>query len=71
MYEGNTYGWKGCCHRCGEKASSHTMSMFNTALICMDCKDKETGRPDYKQAVEADEAAIKSGNFNFKGIGMT
>ena len=35
----------------------------------MPCKDAERQRPGYKQAVQADEAAIRSGNFTFKGIG--
>jgi hypothetical protein len=43
--------------------------MYSTALICMECKDKEGGRSDYKDAVDADVAEIKKGNFNFKGIG--
>jgi hypothetical protein len=45
------------------------MSMFNTQIICMDCKDKERDDPRYKEARESDEAAIRSGNYNFKGIG--
>jgi hypothetical protein len=35
----------------------------------MECKDEETKRSDYKDAVDADVAEIKKGNFNFKGIG--
>jgi len=61
--------WNGRCHRCGEETSMHIMSMYSTALICMECKDKEDGRSDYKDAVDADVAEIKKGNFNFKGIG--
>jgi hypothetical protein len=34
----------------------------------MECKDKEERQPDYKDAVDADVAEIKRGNFNFKGI---
>jgi len=45
------------------------MSMYSTALVCLQCKDKETRRPDYKDAVAADEAEIRKGNFNFEGIG--
>jgi hypothetical protein len=29
------------CQRCYQQATSHIMSMFNTEMICMSCKDKE------------------------------
>jgi len=45
------------------------MSMFNEQEICMDCKDKERARPDYKQAQEAERAQVQQGNYNYKGIG--
>jgi hypothetical protein len=35
----------------------------------MECSDKERQRPAYKKAVEADHEAIRSGNYNFSGIG--
>jgi hypothetical protein len=35
----------------------------------MDCCDKEKKRDDYKEARDADVAAIKTGNYNFEGIG--
>ena len=38
------------CERCGTETNVHTMSMFNTQDICMDCKDKETKHPDYQKA---------------------
>jgi hypothetical protein len=46
------------------------MSMFNTDIICMDCKSRERKRPEYKTAVDADDDAIRAGNYNFKGIGL-
>jgi hypothetical protein len=58
------------CDRCGKDTNTKIMSMYNTAEICMECKDAEKQRPDYKDAVKAEEAAIKSGDFNFKGIGL-
>jgi len=61
--------WTGKCQRCFEETSTHIMSMYSTRLICMACKDKEAQQDDYQSAVNADNAAIKSGNFNFKGIG--
>ena len=57
------------CQRCRKETFATIMSMYNTAEICMDCKDEEEKRPDYKEAREADEAAIRAGNFNFRGIG--
>jgi hypothetical protein len=45
------------------------MSMFNTDVICMDCKKEERNHPRYDEAVRADHEAIKSGNYNFEGIG--
>ncbi len=58
------------CDRCRQPIKgARTMSMFNTDCICMDCKAKERQRPDYKEALEADRAEIKKGNYNFKGIG--
>ena len=62
--------WTGTCQRCFEETSSYIMSMYSTRLICLVCKNKEEVRPDYKDAVDADVAEIKKGNFNFKGIGV-
>lgn len=43
------------CDRCGKDLSQgRIMSMFNEDCICMQCKEEETKRPDYKQAVEKD-----------------
>jgi hypothetical protein len=46
------------------------MSMYNKDGLCMDCKDKETQRENYRKAVEADHAEIRRGNYNFAGIGL-
>jgi len=57
---------KTCCDRCGDDLKDgRIMSMFNTQVICMVCKDKETKRQDYEKAVEADLRAIRDGNFNY------
>ena len=34
----------------------------------MTCKDKESKRGDYHEAVKADHKEIKKGNYNYKGI---
>ena len=61
--------WTGDCQRCYRETGGYTMSMYSELLICMDCCDKENKRDDYKEARDADVAAIKAGNYNFKGIG--
>jgi hypothetical protein len=58
------------CDRCHKPTHVKIMSMFNTQEICMECKVEEKQDPRYAEAVAADEAAIKSGNYNFKGIGL-
>ena len=59
------------CDRChGDFNGCRTMSMFNTQVICMACKEKEQQRADYRKAVEADHAEIRKGNYNFQGIGL-
>ncbi len=59
------------CDRCGGSLSAgRIMSMYNDDCLCLECKEKETQRPDYNKAVEADHAEIRKGNYNFKGIGL-
>ena len=45
------------------------MSRFNTDALCYDCLKAERQHPDYKKAVDAELAALRSGNRNFEGIG--
>ena len=47
------------------------MSMYNTDCICLECKRKEYEREDYREAVDADLAEIRKGNYKFEGIGYT
>ena len=59
------------CQRCGGSLDGgRTMSMFNTQVICMECKAQEQRRPDYQEAVEAERQAVLKGNRNFRGIGL-
>jgi hypothetical protein len=62
-------GWKGHCHRCGQKSASFIGSYFNTELLCFDCRQKEEAHPRYREAVAAECAACQAGDFNFPGIG--
>ena len=54
--------WKGTCHRCGKSSHAHIMSMYNHELLCMDCKQEETKRPDYQKAVDKDIEDFKKRN---------
>ena len=59
------------CDRCGGSLEGgRILSMFNTDVLCMKCKDEERKRPDYKAAQEADIAEIRKGNYNYEGIGL-
>jgi len=57
------------CNRCGVETNTTIMSMFNTETICLDCKERERKHPLYSEAVQKDMESIKSGNYNFAGIG--
>lgn len=46
------------------------MSRFNTQCICLECANQEEANPRYRQAVEAERAAIARGETNFPGIGF-
>ena len=61
---------KRVCDRCGKPLTVRTMSMFNTDTICMECAEAERRRPDYEAARAAEEAAVRAGDRNFKGVGL-
>lgn len=67
---GDNFFSKTVCDRCGGPLGIRTMSMYNTDIICQDCKAKERARSDYKAAVEAEHNAVASGDYNFAGIGF-
>lgn len=59
------------CDRCGGSLDGgRQMSMFNTDCLCMDCIRKEKQRSDYREAQEAERAALLRGERNYKGIGF-
>ena len=67
----DTFFTKTRCDRCGGSLEGgRIMSMYNTQVICMECKAKEQRRPDYREAVEADNEAIRRGDRNFPGISL-
>ncbi len=59
---------KRVCDRCGKDLSGgRIMSMYNEDCICMECKDKETKRLDYKEAVKRDmEEYLKRHKITYK-----
>jgi hypothetical protein len=57
------------CDRCGKNTTTHTMSIFNTDEICMDCDKKERAHPLYAKAKEVEAEHVRNGDYNFKGIG--
>ena len=59
----------GRCQRCGKETNVHIMSMFDTALICLGCEERERRSPRYNKACEAENRAVLSGDFNFAGTG--
>lgn len=58
------------CVRCGKETVSHTMSMFNTDIICIECADEEKTFPEYKHARKVEHSEVVKGNLNFKGVGL-
>jgi hypothetical protein len=57
------------CERCQSECLSTICSMFNTDMVCRDCKRKEEAHPEYENARSAEMAAVQSGDYNFPGIG--
>lgn len=58
------------CERCHKSLEGgYMMSRFNTQALCLDCIEEERQHPDYQKAVDAELAALHSGDRNFKGIG--
>ncbi len=57
------------CNRCYTETNVHTMSMFNTQEICMDCRKKERSHPGYEKARQVEADQVRQGNYNFQGIG--
>ena len=58
------------CDRCGKKNTVIIKSYFNMDDLCMDCKAREKAHPRYREAVDAECAAVLRGDFNFPGIGL-
>lgn len=59
------------CHRCYAPIRVSIMSKLNTDILCMACKDDEKALPSYQAGAEAEVEAVRSGNYNFPGVGLT
>jgi hypothetical protein len=59
------------CPRCGGPMGCHSVSYFNTEDICCECKHDERHFPGNAAALAAEEAAVRSGNLNFTGVGLS
>lgn len=59
------------CARCGVSLENvvHTTSMFNTDVICSDCKEREKRHPLYEKAAKVELEEVLKGNYNYEGIG--
>lgn len=58
------------CDRCRRPTSVSTGSYFNTEQICLECDEAERAHPSYEEALRVELAAVRSGDFNFPGIGL-
>ena len=58
------------CDRCGKPLTVRTMGFFNTDVICPDCAEAERKHPGYAAAHAAEVAAVRAGDWNFKGVGL-
>ena len=57
------------CDRCGGSLDGgRILSMYSTECICMNCKEREKARQDYREAVQAELEEVRKGNLNYKGI---
>ena len=62
--------WEGKCQRCGEESVWHTMSWFNTELICDPCDKAEWVHPDFAFVKQVDFLYLtKKREYNYPGPG--
>lgn len=56
------------CSRCGKELTTRIMSKMNEEVICLDCAEAERKHSLHKEAVEAELAEVKAGNYNYPGL---
>ncbi len=59
------------CDRCHKATTVTIMSRFNTDTICMSCEEDECQAPGYVEACRAETDAVRSGDYNFRGVGLS
>lgn len=59
------------CDRCGSPLAARTMSKFNRDTICLNCKTDERDAPGFAQADAAEVAAVRSGQKDYPGVGLS
>jgi hypothetical protein len=59
------------CDRCNGPLALSMMSKFNTDILCTQCQDDEREAPGYASAEAAEVAAVRAGDYNFPGIGLS
>lgn len=58
------------CGRCGEKTILTFGSYFDESFICSRCNQIERAHPDFERARETETAQVRTGNYNYPGIGL-
>lgn len=58
------------CARCGEPTRVSTGSYFTSDVVCLDCRALEELHPAHEAAKLRELEAVKSGDYNFVGIGL-
>jgi hypothetical protein len=59
------------CDRCNGSLDSSIMSKFNRDILCTPCQDDECEAPGYAAADAAEVAAVRAGDYNFPGTGLS
>ena len=61
------------CARCSADLTRtpFTVSRFSEDEVCIPCVTDERDAPGYQAAYEAEALAVKNGDFNFPGVGLS
>jgi hypothetical protein len=59
------------CDRCHSPIKVSIMSKLNTDILCMACKKDERALPTYQAGADAETKAVRCGDYNFPGVGLT
>ena len=59
------------CGRCKSATPVVIVSYFTTDELCLNCAADEKLAPGYRAAVAAEHDAVRAGNYNFEGVGLS